>query len=122
VQIKSYEEFFAEGYHAIQARGPRLQAVFKEVFPISSYDEKMTLNFTHYEIGEPKLSPIQAIRDAESFSAPLYVTYELKDEAGAKQERVYMGEMPMMTTRGTFVITAPSASSSASCTAPRYLL
>ena len=104
VQIKSYEEFLQKDVTPSKRTDLGLQAVFKEVFPISSYDEKMTLNFTHYEIGEPKLSPIQAIRDAESFSAPLYVTYELKDEAGAKQERVYMGEMPMMTTRGTFVI------------------
>jgi len=85
VQIKSYEEFLQKDVTPSKRVELGLQAVFKEVFPISSYDEKMTLNFTHYEIGEPKLSPIQAIRDAESFSAPLYVTYELKDEAGAKQ-------------------------------------
>ena len=104
IQLRSYEEFLQKDVTPSKRKDTGLQAVFREVFPIASYDEKMTLDFTHYEIGEPKLSPLQAIRDAETFSAPLYVTYELRDEAGAKQERVYMGELPMMTTRGTFVI------------------
>jgi len=104
IQLKSYEEFLQKDVAASKRKDLGLQAVFREVFPIESYDGKMTLDFSQYEIGEPKLSPIQAIREAESFSAPLYVTYELRDEAGAKQERVYMGELPMMTTRGTFVI------------------
>jgi DNA-directed RNA polymerase subunit beta len=81
-----------------------LQAVFKEVFPIESYDQKMTLDFVLYEIGDPKLTSLEAIREAETYSAPLYVTFELREEAGAKQERVYMGEIPLMTDRGTFVI------------------
>ena len=104
IQLKSYEEFLQKDVAPSKRKDLGLQAVFREVFPIESYDGKMTLDFSQYEIGEPKLSPIQAIREAESFSAPLYVTYELRDEAGAKQERVYMGELPMMTTRGTFVI------------------
>lgn len=104
IQLKSYEEFLQKDIAPSKRKDTGLQAVFREVFPIASYDEKMTLDFTQYEIGEPKLTPLQAIRDAETFSAPLYVTYELRDEAGAKQERVYMGELPMMTTRGTFVI------------------
>ncbi|RYG17840.1 DNA-directed RNA polymerase subunit beta, partial [bacterium] len=44
------------------------------------------------------------LRNSESFSAALYVTFKLKDETGNKKERVYMGELPMMTRRGTFII------------------
>ena len=104
VQIKSYDEFLQRNVTYSKRKDVGLQAVFREVFPIESYDQKMSLNFTQYEIGEPKLNPLQAIRDAETYSAPLYVTFELKEEAQAKQERVYMGEIPLMTNRGTFVI------------------
>ncbi|MEN3940794.1 DNA-directed RNA polymerase subunit beta [Prosthecobacter sp. SYSU 5D2] len=104
IQLRSYEEFLQKNILASKRKEVGLQAVFKEVFPIESYDAKMTLDFVMYEIGEPKLTALEAIREAESYSAPLYVTFELRDEAGAKQERVYMGEIPLMTDRGTFVI------------------
>jgi DNA-directed RNA polymerase subunit beta len=104
IQIRSYEEFLQKNILPSKRKELGLQAVFKEVFPIESYDNKMTLDFVMYEIGDPKLSALEAIREAETFSAPLYVTFELRDEAGAKQERVYMGEIPLMTDRGTFVI------------------
>jgi DNA-directed RNA polymerase subunit beta len=104
IQLRSYEEFLQKNILASKRKEVGLQAVFKEVFPIESYDAKMTLDFVLYEIGEPKLTALEAIREAESYSAPLYVTFELRDEAGAKQERVYMGEIPLMTDRGTFVI------------------
>ena len=104
IQLRSYEEFLQKNILASKRKEVGLQAVFKEVFPIESYDNKMTLDFVQYEIGEPKLASLEAIREAETYSAPLYVTFELRDEAGAKQERVYMGEIPLMTDRGTFVI------------------
>jgi len=104
IQLHSYEEFLQRNILPSKRREIGLQAVFKEVFPIESYDGKMTLDFVLYEIGEPKLSALEAIREAETYSAPLYVTFELRDEAGAKQERVYLGELPLMTARGTFVI------------------
>ncbi|HCN78841.1 MAG TPA: DNA-directed RNA polymerase subunit beta [Verrucomicrobiales bacterium] len=104
IQIRSYEEFLQKSILPSKRKELGLQAVFKEVFPIESYDQKMTLDFVMYEIGEPKLTALEAIREAETYSAPLYVTFELRDEAGAKQERVYMGEIPLMTDRGAFVI------------------
>ncbi len=104
VQIESYAEFLQQDVVPAKRAVTGLQAVFKEVFPISSYDEKSVLDFSHYEIGEPKLSAHQAQRDGETFSAPLYVTFTLTDETGKKEERVYMGELPLMTERGTFVI------------------
>jgi DNA-directed RNA polymerase subunit beta len=104
IQLRSYEDFLQKNILPSKRKEVGLQAVFKEVFPIESYDQKMTLDFVLYEIGDPKLNSLEAIREAETYSAPLYVTFELKDEAGAKQERVYMGEIPLMTDRGTFVI------------------
>jgi DNA-directed RNA polymerase subunit beta len=104
VQLESYEEFLQKDIPPSKRKVTGLQAVFKEVFPIDSYDEKFTLDFVSYEVGDPKLTSLQALREGETFSAPLYVTFSLKDESGTKEERVYMGELPLMTRRGTFVI------------------
>ncbi len=104
VQINSYKEFLQKEAPPSKRTQVGLQSVFKEVFPIDSYDQKSVLDFSHYDVGEPKLTAHEAQREGETFSAPLYVTFTLKDEAGTKEERVYMGELPLMTERGTFVI------------------
>ncbi len=104
VQLESYADFLQQDTPPSKRKLVGLQAVFKEVFPIDSYDDKVNLDFVNYEVGKPKLTALEAIRDSETYSAPLYVTFRLKDEAGTKEERVYMGELPLMTARGTFVI------------------
>jgi len=104
VQLDSYVEFLQQDVAPSRRKMTGLQAVFKEVFPIQSYDEKVTLDFASYEIGEPKLSIREAMREGLTFSAPLHVTFQLKEEKGTKEEKVYMGEIPLMTPQGTFVI------------------
>ncbi|MCB1202920.1 MAG: DNA-directed RNA polymerase subunit beta, partial [Verrucomicrobiae bacterium] len=104
VQLDSYKEFLQQEVLPEGRTVAGLQSVFREVFPIQSYDEKFTLDFVKYEVGEPKQTALESLRDGETFSAPLYVTFSLTDETGTKEERVYMGELPMMTLRGTFVI------------------
>ncbi len=104
VQLDSYIEFLQQDVTPSRRKMTGLQAVFKEVFPIQSYDEKVTLDFASYEIGEPKLSIREAMREGLTFSAPLHVTFQLREEKGTKEEKVYMGEIPLMTPQGTFVI------------------
>ena len=104
VQLDSYKEFLQADVAPKDRLPTGLESVFREVFPIQSYDEKFTLDFVKYEVGEPKLTALEALQDGETFSAPLYVTFALQDESGTKEERVYMGELPLMTLRGTFVI------------------
>ena len=104
VQSKSYEDFLQQDIAPSQRTETGLQAVFKEVFPITSYDETIELDFVSYDIEDSKITALEALRTGETFSAALYVTFKLKDETGTKKERVYMGELPMMTRRGTFVI------------------
>ena len=104
VQLHSYEEFLQKDIAPSKRTDVGLHAVFKEVFPIESYDEKVKLDYVNYEVTEPKLSALQAVREGETFSAALYVSFRLTDESGGKEERVYMGELPLMTRRGTFVI------------------
>src|ERR1700682_244915 len=104
VQLNSYVDFLQKDVPLAKRKNYGLQAVFKEVFPIESYDEKAVLDFSHYEIGEPKLSALEAQREGQTFSAPLHVTFQLREERGTKEEKVYMGEIPLMTAQGTFVI------------------
>ncbi len=104
VQLNSYFEFLQQDVPLSKRKDTGLQAVFREIFPIESYDEKVVLDFVSYEIGEPKLSALEAQREGQTFSAPLHVTFQLREEKGTKEEKVYMGEIPLMTPQGTFVI------------------
>lgn len=71
-----------------------MQAVFREVFPIESYDEKIKLDFSHYELGKAKNGPIECLREGVTYAAPLYVTFVLHNDGSTIEERVYMGELP----------------------------
>src|SRR5213594_3310380 len=104
VQLNSYVDFLQKDVPFAKRKNHGLQAVFKEVFPIESYDEKAVLDFSHYDIGEPKLTALEAQREGQTYSAPLHVTFQLREEKGTKEEKVYMGEIPLMTPQGTFVI------------------
>ncbi|MDE1170597.1 MAG: DNA-directed RNA polymerase subunit beta [Verrucomicrobium sp.] len=103
-QLKSYADFLQTEVAPNKRRSEGLQAVFAEVFPIESYDGKIKLEFASYEIGEPKMPALECIRESQTFAAPLYITFRLREESSAKEERVYMGELPMMTTQGNFII------------------
>jgi len=104
LQTDSYREFLQADGTPSKRRNLGLQAVFTEVFPIESYDGKCVLDFHSYEIGDPKLSWLECLREGLTYGAPLYVTFMLKDERGSKEEKVFMGELPLMTPQGTFVI------------------
>ena len=104
LQTDSYKEFLQADVAPTKRKNLGLQAVFTEVFPIESYDGKCKLDFHSYEIGEPKLDWLECLREGLTYGAPLHVTFLLKDEKGGKEEKVFMGELPLMTPQGTFVI------------------
>src|SRR5215213_5668394 len=104
LQTNSYKEFLQLDVAPNKRKNMGLQAVFTEVFPIESYDGKCVLDFDSYEIGDPKIDWLECLREGITFGAPLYVTFQLKEEKGAKEEKVFMGELPLMTPQGTFVI------------------
>ena len=104
IQINSYNEFLQADVSPSKRKNVGLQAVFTEVFPIESYDGKCKLDYESYTIGEPKQDWLECLREGITFGAPLHVTFKLKEEKGAKDETVFMGELPLMTPQGTFVI------------------
>ena len=109
LQTHSYKEFLQADQPPSKRKNLGLQAVFTEVFPIESYDGKCVLDFHSYEIGEPKLDWLECLREGLTYGAPLYVTFLLKEEKGTKEEKVFMGELPLMTPQGTFVINGADA-------------
>ncbi|MCS1408202.1 MAG: DNA-directed RNA polymerase subunit beta [Verrucomicrobia subdivision 3 bacterium] len=120
VQLDSYRDFLQKDVAEDKRRPSGLQSVFKEVFPIESYDGKCVLNFCSYRIGKSKndwsqykgvksifaFGPewMKCLHEGLTYGAPLYVKFRLQDEQGTKEEEVFMGELPLMTPQGTFVI------------------
>jgi len=90
-----------------------LERVFKDLFPITDVHENFSLEFVKYNLGEPKYSVEECIERDMTFSAPLKATLRLvinEDVNGVKRPRniiekeVYLGELPLLTDLGTFVI------------------
>lgn len=104
VQIKSYDQFLQADKFPGERENVGLQEVFNEIFPIKSYDEKTILEFISYSLGVPKYSPEECIRRGITYNVTLKVRFRLTDETGIKEEEVYMGTIPVMTTDGTFII------------------
>ncbi|MDD5677836.1 MAG: DNA-directed RNA polymerase subunit beta [Kiritimatiellae bacterium] len=104
IQAKSYKDFLQLDVPPNHRKEMGLQAVFKEVFPIESYDNRLVLDFVKYEFAQSKNSPYQCLKDGETYAAPLHVTFRLKNVEEVSEEVIYMGEIPLMTESGSFVV------------------
>jgi len=104
IQLKSYREFLQADVLPHERQNVGLQEVFSEIFPIKSYDDKVILEYLSYSLGVPKYTPEECIRRGITFNVTLKVKFRLTDETGIKEEEVYMGTIPVMTEKGTFVV------------------
>src|SRR5487761_526243 len=115
VQRSSYDSFLQMNVKPDNRTHSGLQEVFKSVFPIDDFAGRGRLEFVHYELEEPKYDVEECIQRGMTFAAPLKVTlrlivWDLDEDTGAKSIRdikeqpVYMGDMPLMTDNGTFII------------------
>ncbi len=104
IQTASYKEFLQIDVPPSSRKGIGLQAVFKEVFPIESYDGRYVLDFVKYEFVMPKTDAYETLREGQTYAGTLHVTFRLKDGEEVREEDVYMGEIPLMTAPGSFVI------------------
>jgi len=115
VQKRSYEGFLQKDGPAERREEFGLQAVFKSVFPIADYNDNALLEFDSYHFGEPKYTVEECHDRGMTFAIPLKVTLRLvifdhDKEAKTRTIReqrgqeVYLGELPLMTDKGTFII------------------
>ena len=109
-QVDSFHEFLQRDVPSSHRKQGGLEAVFREVFPIISYDEKSRLEYVSYSIGESKLSEMDCIDQNCTYAAPLQVKLRLKLELEGQnkpfysEEEIFMGELPIVTERGSFII------------------
>src|SRR5712671_1399599 len=115
VQKRSYEGFLQKDVPVERREEFGLQAVFKSVFPIADYNDNALLEFDSYHFGEPKYTVEECHDRGMTFAIPLKVTLRLvifdhDKEAKTRTIReqrgqeVYLGELPLMTDKGTFII------------------
>ncbi len=104
IQKKSYEDFLQPHKHATEKLNQGLEAVFNEVFPIASYDGSCMLEYVSYSLGVPKYDDVECQRRGLTYSVSLRVTFRLIQNDVVREESVYMGTIPVMTTRGTFIV------------------
>jgi DNA-directed RNA polymerase subunit beta len=103
-QLDSYLEFLQKDVTPNQRKANGLEAVFREVFPIESYDGRCVLEYLSYNVVGPKNNEIECIREGITYSVSLYVKLRLREEEFIKDEEIYMGEIPMVSERGSFII------------------
>ncbi|MEO1040634.1 MAG: DNA-directed RNA polymerase subunit beta [Pseudomonadota bacterium] len=115
VQKHSYEQFLMKDMTSPERPDEGLQAVFKSVFPVKDFSERALLEFVSYEFEPPKFDVEECIQRDLTYAAPLKVkmrliVFEVDEETGArnvkdiKEQDVYMGDIPLMTDKGTFII------------------
>ena len=115
VQKSSYDNFLQMHVAHEDRAHNGLQEVFRSVFPIKDFSERGTLEFVKYELEIPKYDVEECQQRGMTYAAPLKVTlrlvvFDIDEETGSrsirdiKEQDVYMGDMPLMTDNGTFVI------------------
>jgi DNA-directed RNA polymerase subunit beta len=115
VQKNSYDQFLKSGLGDNERNDVGIAEVFKSVFPIKDFSERAQLEFVDYELEEPKYDVEECQQRGMTYAAPLkvilrLVVWDVDEDTGLrsirdiKEQDVYMGDMPLMTDKGTFVI------------------
>ena len=104
IQTKSYVEFLQADVPPQKRENVGLQAIFKEIFPVASYDGRYKLDFVGYTLDAPKKTYLQALMDGETYARSLRATFRLTEGEDVREEEVFLGDMPVMTPDGAFVV------------------
>ena len=113
IQVDSYREFLQENVDPSKRKDLGLHAALKSVFPIASYSGNAALEYVGYKLGDPVFDERECRQRGMSYGAPLRVTvrlviYDRESSTKAikyvKEQEVYLGEIPLMTENGTFIV------------------
>ena len=113
IQVDSYARFLQLGVRPSRLKDQGLHAAFRSVFPIASYSGNAALEYVDYKLGEPPFDERECILRGFTYAVPLRVRVRLiiydresssKAVKDVKEQDVYMGEIPLMTDNGTFIV------------------
>ncbi|WP_261663678.1 DNA-directed RNA polymerase subunit beta [Deinococcus sp. Marseille-Q6407] len=110
VQVQSFRSFLQEGKAPSERTNFGLESAFREVFPIDETEKGrstgLVLDYLEYRLGEPPYSPEECREKDLTYQAPMYAKLQLihKDSGLIKEDQVFLGDLPLMTRDGSFVI------------------
>jgi len=106
IQKKSFEWFLQSNLPSHIRKKQGLQEVFTEIFPIQDFTGKLVLEYIDYRLDRPVFSVRECKERGRTYAAPLYARVRLinRETSEIKEQDVYMGEIPLMTDKGTFVV------------------
>ncbi|MFH1868269.1 MAG: DNA-directed RNA polymerase subunit beta [Candidatus Omnitrophota bacterium] len=104
IQLKSFEEFLQAKVSRTRRKDQGLQEVFTETFPIESYNGEHHLEYVSYSLGNPKYDIDECRSSGMSFASALKVKLRLRSKKDIKEQEVYLGDLPLMTPVGTFIV------------------
>ena len=104
IQIKSYEQFLQTDRPKRRRKRQGLETAFQDAFPIESFDGTCRLEYLGYALGKPKYSISECHKRGMTYAAPLKIKLRLVRKGIAKEQEVYIGELPLMAETGTFII------------------
>ena len=115
VQKKSYEDFLQLDVSNSRRNKQGLEEVLHSAFKITDTEKKASLEYISYDLGDPKYTPEECIQRGVNYASPLKVNLRLilwdcdtasdvREIKGVKEQQVYMGDVPLMTNKGTFII------------------
>ncbi|MEM1303452.1 MAG: DNA-directed RNA polymerase subunit beta, partial [Planctomycetota bacterium] len=103
IQTASYARFLQEGAASDKRQDDGLEGVLREIFPITSYDESVSLDYLRYELGKPRYTPDECRQLRLTYGKPLRIWLRLNRDEPIEEE-VYLGDIPVMMGGGEFII------------------
>ena len=104
IQTRSYERFLQADDPPDKRSDSGLESVFREIFPIESYDKTLKLEYIRYDLGKPRYDPDECRQLRLTYGRPLHVWLRLNKGETVLEESVYLGDMPIMIGGGEFII------------------
>ena len=106
VQRSSYERFLQNDIPPDKRKDIGLEALFREIFPIESYDKRIVLEYLYYELEKPHYTQNECVQLRLTYAYPLKICCRLRSEQGEDlaEQGIYLGEIPVMIGGGEFII------------------